>query len=686
MKRFIIYISILFLGLAYVTNAQTTVSLPDTVVTVGPTTLNIPIKVQNFNNVGAISLTISYDPSVLTFQGIENGAAASLSVNEASTGIISIGWFSDGSKPFSVPSDGKLTDLKFNYKSGNSALTFVTANGKSEIASFSGSILATNFVSGSISSPVKVSLDHIKASVGDTVSVPIRALNLQNVGSISLSINYDSSVLDFVGVKNDSVGFSQVNAAGGKVNLAWFASNNTPLNKLNNVLTELRFKLKGESSALSFFTFNGATEIADIDAKIINVTFVNGSVSTDRNVSLPTIQANPNTNVTFPLTVTNLSVGSANIDLSYDPAVLTFVKINNIAGDGAAANVVSPGVLRIAYFDADPAVATGKLFDLEFSYKNGSSALSFIQANTSFTDALGAVYSSFDYVNGAVSQISAQAPVFTAVMPNVSVNEGDTLKFNYKATDVNNDTLTFALSAPAPAGAAINASTGLFTWVPTFEQAGTYNVVVSVSDGSNKTVDTAVVTVVNVNRNPVFVNTPGATTVVRYPEPGKLTFKYTATDADGDTLTYSLIGASSKATITADGEFTYVANDTLAIETIRVKVADKFGGADTAVTVISSLSAVILPGTLPTAYALNQNFPNPFNPSTAIRFQLPKESYVTLKVYNLLGEQVSSIVSEYLPAGYHEYKFDASSLATGVYIYRIQAGDFISTKKMTLIK
>jgi|GEM_PF-2519102 len=686
MKRFIIYLSILFLGLAYVTNAQTTVSLPDTVVTVGPTTLNIPITAQNFDNVGAISLTISYDPSVLTFKGIENGAAAGFSVNEAS-GIISIGWFtSDGVTPISVPSSGKLLDLKFDYTSGNSALTFVTANGKSEIASLTGSILATTFGNGSISSPVKVSLDHIKASVGDTVAVPIRALNLQNVGSISLSINYDSSVLQFIGLSDDAVGFSNVNATSSAVNLAWFSSNNTPFSLLNGIMTKLKFVFKGESSALSFFTFSGATEIADINANIINVTYINGSVTTDRSVSLPTVQANPNTNVTFPLTVTNLSVGSANIDLAYDPAVLTFVKIDNIAGDGAAANVVSPGLLRIAYFDADPASATGKLFDVEFSYKTGSSALTFVQANTSFTDALGAVYSSFDYVNGAVSQISAQAPVFTAVMPDVSVNEADTLRFDYNATDVNNDTLTFALVAPAPAGASINAATGLFTWVPTYEQAGTYNIIVSVSDGANTTVDTAVVTVVNVNRNPVFVNTPGATANVYYTDPGKFTFQYTASDPDGDPLTFSIVGTSSKASITADGAFTYTANDTTTIETVTVKVSDAFGGADTAVTVFSSLDAVIEPGKLPTAYALNQNFPNPFNPSTAIRFQLPKESYVTLKVFNLLGEQVSSIVNGYLPAGYHEYKFDASNLATGIYIYRIQAGDFISTKKMTLIK
>jgi hypothetical protein len=685
MKRFILYISILFLGLAYVTNAQTTVSLPDTVVTVGPTTLNIPITVQEFNNVGAISLTISYDPAVLDFQGIENGAAAGFSVNAAS-GIITIGWFStDGVTPITIPANGKLLDLKFGYTNGSSDLNFVTANGRSEIATLTGTVLAAAFNNGSLSSPVRVSLDHVKATAGDTVSVPLRAFNLTNVGSISLRINYDDSVLEFIGLENDSVGFTLVNAAGGFVNLAWFASGSTPFEMLDGIMAELRFKFNGEASSLSFFTFNGATEIADIDADVINVTYVNGSVTTDRAVSLPSIEANPNTSVSFPLTVTNLSVGSANIDLTYDPAVLTFVDLTNSAGDGAAANVVSPGLLRIAYFEADPAFTTGTLFNLNFTYSGGTSELAFVQANTSFTDELGAVFSSFDYVDGAVTEISAQGPVFTDVMPDVSVNENDTLTFDYNATDVNGDTIVYALVAPAPAGATIDAATGVFTWVPTFEQAGIYNIVVSASDGTNTVVDTAVVTVVNVNRNPVFETVLDADSVF-FPIPGNFTFQYTATDPDGDNLTFALLGTETKATITAAGLLTYTANDTLDIDTLTVVVTDGLGGADTTVTILSSYSEVITPGVLPSEFALDQNYPNPFNPSTAIRFQLPRESHVTLKVYNLLGEQVGSIVNEYLPAGYHEYKFDASNLSTGVYLYRIEAGDFISTKKMALIK
>ncbi len=91
-------------------------------------------------------------------------------------------------------------------------------------------------------------------------------------------------------------------------------------------------------------------------------------------------------------------------------------------------------------------------------------------------------------------------------------------------------------------------------------------------------------------------------------------------------------------------------------------------------------------GELPAEYALRQNYPNPFNPSTTIRYELPKTSAVTLTVYDILGRQVSELVNERRDAGVHEVKFDASGLASGVYYYRLQAGSFVETRKLLLIR
>jgi photosystem II stability/assembly factor-like uncharacterized protein len=89
---------------------------------------------------------------------------------------------------------------------------------------------------------------------------------------------------------------------------------------------------------------------------------------------------------------------------------------------------------------------------------------------------------------------------------------------------------------------------------------------------------------------------------------------------------------------------------------------------------------------VPTSFTLSQNYPNPFNPSTKIKYQIANSGRVTLKIYDLLGREVSTLVNETKPAGNYEVKFDGSSLTSGVYFYRMQCNSFIETKKFILMK
>lgn len=89
---------------------------------------------------------------------------------------------------------------------------------------------------------------------------------------------------------------------------------------------------------------------------------------------------------------------------------------------------------------------------------------------------------------------------------------------------------------------------------------------------------------------------------------------------------------------------------------------------------------------VPVNYSLEQNFPNPFNPSTIIKYSLPKASYVTLKVYDMLGNEVMKVVDGQKSAGNYVEQIDASSLASGIYFYTLRAGDYAETKKMSFIK
>jgi hypothetical protein len=83
---------------------------------------------------------------------------------------------------------------------------------------------------------------------------------------------------------------------------------------------------------------------------------------------------------------------------------------------------------------------------------------------------------------------------------------------------------------------------------------------------------------------------------------------------------------------------------------------------------------------------LSQNFPNPFNPNTIINFSIPKETQVNLAVYNILGEKVRDLKNEVMKSGYYNVEFNASGSASGIYLYRIKAGDYTHTKKMLLLK
>ncbi len=95
---------------------------------------------------------------------------------------------------------------------------------------------------------------------------------------------------------------------------------------------------------------------------------------------------------------------------------------------------------------------------------------------------------------------------------------------------------------------------------------------------------------------------------------------------------------------------------------------------------------VINPNSTPAIFSLSQNYPNPFNPNTEIRYSIPANGYVTLKVYNLLGEEIANLVGEYKEAGEYIVTFNGSNLASGIYFYKLELGAYTAVKKMVLIK
>lgn len=164
----------------------------------------------------------------------------------------------------------------------------------------------------------------------------------------------------------------------------------------------------------------------------------------------------------------------------------------------------------------------------------------------------------------------------------------------------------------------------------------------------------------------------------------------------------SIIAATDSCTFKIDStisEFTYLEfpiaiQSSLLPDSVLIMVASGLGSGQVGTELIvdeitfkvGGSTAVLEEEIFPSTFFLNQNYPNPFNPSTSIQYQIAGISQVTLKVYDVLGNEVATLVNEAKRAGSYEVNFNASKLSSGIYFYKLQAGTFLKTKKMILMK
>ncbi len=122
------------------------------------------------------------------------------------------------------------------------------------------------------------------------------------------------------------------------------------------------------------------------------------------------------------------------------------------------------------------------------------------------------------------------------------------------------------------------------------------------------------------------------------------------------------------------------------LEVVKFGRQRGLGAFKDTVKIVNKFTSVKQTDEIPLTYALYQNYPNPFNPTTTIKYSIPNTERVTLKIYNILGQEVATLVDEEQKPGVYELKFDAGNLASGVYFYRLKAGGFTAVKKMMLVK
>ena len=290
-----------------------------------------------------------------------------------------------------------------------------------------------------------------------------------------------------------------------------------------------------------------------------------------------------------------------------------------------------------------------------------------------------------------------EAPIIESPIDDVELDEdfGDytVAVLTSVFSDPESQPLSFSLlNALTYVGAEVRNDSLILTSIQ--DSYGAAELIVQAEDSEGSTVtDTVLVTVKPVNDIPFVVTLPdtitvilGETVVVEYDsafadvEDGLIDLFYD--------ISISSVDISLNISTTVPYAFELSSASFVGSATITFVVTDSEGGELTAtvVVVVIDVTSNEWEEDGPLSFNLMQNYPNPFNPSSNISFSVPEASQVRLEVYNMLGQRVSTLVNGKLQAGWHTVEFDASGLSTGTYIYRIQAGDFVSTKKMMLVK
>jgi len=310
------------------------------------------------------------------------------------------------------------------------------------------------------------------------------------------------------------------------------------------------------------------------------------------------------------------------------------------------------------------------------------------------------------------------APPVLSEIADVSVNEDESITVTLEATDEDGDAITYSAVSDTNAVTASVSSTTL-TLTPTANWHGVANIKAYASDGYSKDSTSFKLTVTPVNDAPTtFEWVSSALDTVNITQENLETeyiVDWTAsTDAaDGDSINYLLY---AKIGVNPPEEIfdTTVTSVPITYQELLENVFEPFpmlprvtvqffveatDGTDTVkvtgddrVVFVNRYEYLSTENEgIPTEFALHENYPNPFNPTTTLRFDLPEVSSITLTIYNMLGQRVRIFNMNDTPAGYHSIKWNATNdlgeqVGAGVYLYQLQAKDFVKTRKMVLLK
>jgi hypothetical protein len=668
-RSLIVLVAMLMLGTS--TFAQVSVTLPNVAGVAGATGSGaITVGDLTGKNVTAFQFTLSYDKSIIYITGANT--TNTLASNNAPTvnadtanGKILVAWAS----ATALTGSGNLVNLNFTFrKSGQSTLNFGLPNS----FMFNAGTPATTITNGSATIPqVLVQGGSISARVGGTFKIPITVsaiTSAENVVSYDFVASYNKSIIKITG--SDLTGTL---SAGG-----------VPAINVDTTAGTVRFAL---ASSAKIITATGGTLLYLTGTAVGAGTTSLNFTSFEFNQGSPLAGANSaSITVKVAPTLTLSPVGPSYAATDGVQLKITLVGADN-PGDVLTYSISAPATppagatITGNIFTWTPTVAQRSATPYSFTFKVMDQDSAFATKTVTVT----------------VAQNVAPTLTLNPAGPSYTVNEGVLLSITLVGADQNPAdvaALVYSISAPATLPAGAKLTTNVFSWTPTFPEGRTapYSFTFKVTDpfGASAT-STVSITVVHVNRAPVFTVVPDyVVAVVNVPTPLVYRFQYVAVDPDGNNVSYSLIAGPVGSAIDAvSGVFTWAptVDQTQHVYTVTIQATDGLLSSTTSQFIgASPIVSVQKLNEVPTNYSLSQNYPNPFNPTTSIQFGIPKEGFVKLSVFNVIGQEIKVLVNENMSAGNYKVNFDASKLNSGMYLYRIEAKDYTSVRKMLLVK
>ena len=368
------------------------------------------------------------------------------------------------------------------------------------------------------------------------------------------------------------------------------------------------------------------------------------------NIDLPDITYNSGADtLLIPVNVTNFNnIGAISLVIKYDTSAVRFSGIKNSPSHGTFIyNENTNGSIIISWYDFNPInLASGTLLNLVFTNLTGNSALQFETSNCEIADtSLTAL--PVNYNNGSITK---------TVLP---ITLGGNVWL-----DSNNNGIKDAGEKGVQ-----------WVTVDLFKSDGTW-LTWQFSDASG-----------NFNfKNYKVINTSGDTSIVDL-QPGSYYLEFYLVDSN---KIYKFGQTSVGNDPTVNSHAVLITDTTAKTANIDIPSGQAYLYANAGLVFKTVAGVSDLNNSGPKEFSLSQNYPNPFNPSTVIKYSVPESGMVTLKVYDILGNTVTTLVNNYKSAGNYQAVFNAdaagNSLASGIYLYRLVAGKEVITKKMMLVK